>query len=377
MTTSYRALFDIPHDVCFLNTAFMGPMPKAAVAAASAAAQAKCQPWTVGIEAFFETADALRAGSSRLFGAPAKDIAIIPSASYGLAAAARNICLEAGQDVIVLDEQFPSNVYIWRELAKKTGAHLRTVARRPGESWTQAVLKAITPATGLVACPQTHWVDGGLIDLVAVREALAPHGGEIVLDLSQSLGVQPIDLARVRPAFAVSVGYKWLMGPYSLSYLYVRPDMQSGEPLEQGWITREGSENFARLADCREPFRGGAERFDMGERSNFQLAPQAMPGLELLGELGPQGAAGIIGGWSAQIAERAEPLGLGADPEGLRSAHYLGMDLPKSAPEDLLARLKAKDVHVSQRGRRLRVTPHVYTTQADVDRFIEVLEVCL
>ena len=126
----------------------------------------------------------------------------------------------------MLDEQFPSNVYIWRKLAEENGASVKVVKREGQASWTDALLAAIGPQTGLVACSQTHWVDGGFIDLPQISDALAPHGGELVLDLSQSLGVQPIDLDRIKPAFAVAVGYKWLMGPYALSYMYVRPDKQ-------------------------------------------------------------------------------------------------------------------------------------------------------
>ena len=370
---SYRDLFDIPDDVCFLNTAYMGPMPIAAIDAGRAAALAKSQPWTISADDFFGPVEALRASVSKLFGASPQDIAIIPSASYGLATAAQNISLKAGQDVLVLDEQFPSNVYIWRKLAEENGASIKVVKREGQASWTEALLAAIGPQTGLVACPQTHWVDGGFINLPQISDALAPHGGELVLDLSQSLGVQPIDVDRIKPAFAVSVGYKWLMGPYALSYMYVRPDKQKGEPLEQGWINREGAQDFARLVECREQFNPGAERFDMGERSNFQTIPMALPALDLLGEIGPANTADMLSEKAKMIAEMSEPLGVIAEDPSVRSGHYLGMALPETAPSDLLARLRAMNVHVSQRGHRLRVTPHIYTTAADVEHFIEAL----
>ena len=144
-------------------------------------------------------------------------------------------------------------------------------------------------------------------------------------------------------------------------------------PLEEGWINREGSRNFARLVDCRETFGEGAQRYDMGERSNMQLIPQALPGLSLLADLGPKQAADLISQWTDQIVDRAAGLGVIADAPHIRSRHYLGLTLPPSAPDDLLEKLKARQVHVSQRGTRLRVTPHIYTTQADIDRFIAAL----
>ena len=371
--TRLRSLFDIPDNVCYLNAAYMGPMPRSAVSAAQEAAQQKCHPWDITLIDFFQPTETIRQLVAPLFGVTYKDIAIVPSASYGLATAAQNMTLTAGQEIVILAEQFPSNVYVWRRLAERHKAKVRVVTRTADQSWTQAILAAIGPQTGIVACAQTHWVDGGYVDLEAVSDALAIHGGELVLDLSQSLGVQAIDLARVRPAFAVAVGYKWLIGPYTLAYLYARPDKQSGVPLEEGWINREGSRNFARLVDCRETFGEGAQRYDMGERSNMQLIPQALPGLSLLADLGPKQAADLISQWTDQIVDRAAGLGVIADAPDIRSRHYLGLTLPPSAPDDLLEKLKARQVHVSQRGTRLRVTPHIYTTQADIDRFIAAL----
>jgi selenocysteine lyase/cysteine desulfurase len=115
---------------------------------------------------------------------------------------------------------------------------------------------------------------GGLI-WSAVGEAARAVGAPLVLDLTQSLGVMAFDATAVQPDFAVAAGYKWLSGPYTLGYLYVAPQHQSGEPLEENWINRERSEDFSQLINYRDGYQPGARRFDMGERSNHQLSRRA------------------------------------------------------------------------------------------------------
>src|SRR5581483_5991752 len=115
--------------------------------------------------------------------------------------------------------------------------------------------------TAVVTVSNCHWTDGSLIDLYRVGERARQVGAAFVVDASQSLGAYPVDVARAQPDFLVTVGYKWLMGPYGLSYLYVAPRWRErGVPIEESWLTRAGSEDFARLVDYTESYRDGARR---------------------------------------------------------------------------------------------------------------------
>ncbi len=372
-----RPLFDIPADTVWLNAAYMAPYPRAAAEAGAAAHRAKAAPWALDREhCFFGAPDALRAEAASLFGCGPEAVALVPAVSYGLATAARNLTIEPGREILVLDEQFPSNVYAWRRMAARDGARIRTVARSDNESWTDALLGAVGPQTSLVACPATHWIDGGRIDLVRIGEAVRSIGAKLVLDLTQSLGVQPFDAAAVKPDFAVAAGYKWLLGPYAIGFLYVAPEHRGGEPLEENWINRERSDDFARLVDYQDAYRPGAERFDMGERSNFQLLPAALEAVRTITRFGVESCAAHAAQLSEMILEQTAPLGLAASTPD-RSGHYLGLSLPERAPADLLDRLKAHGVHITQRGTKLRVTPHLYNTPEDVARFTEALGAAL
>jgi selenocysteine lyase/cysteine desulfurase len=372
-----RHLFDLPREVAYLNAAYMTPSLRAVTAAGTAAVARKARPWTIAPADFFTGSERARGLFAGLIGAGADDIAIVPAASYGLAVAAANLPLGKGQRVVGLRDQFPSNVYCWQRLAREQEAELVLVEAGEDGDLTAAVLAALDERTAIAALPHCRWTDGRLVDLVRVGERCRAVGAALVVDVTQSLGAWPLDVREVRPDFLVAAGYKWLLGPYSLGYLYVDPRWQDGRPLEDNWITRAGAEDFTRLVDYRDELAAGARRFDVGERSNFALMPMSLAALEQIGAWGIEAIAATLSGLTRTIALRTAALGLEAVPEHLRAGHYLGLRLPPGAPDDLTRRLAARQVHVSARGDRLRVTPHLYNDAADIDRLVEALAASL
>jgi selenocysteine lyase/cysteine desulfurase len=363
-----RHLFDLPADVAYLNCAYMSPLLKRAAEVGAEAIARKCQPWRIRAEDFFSESERARALFAELLGASADDIALVPAASYGLAVAAANLPARAGQRILVLAEQFPSNVYTWRALAAWSGSEVVTIERAADGDWTRALLAGLDERVAITALPHCHWIDGGLLDLAAIGARCREVSSALVVDATQSLGALPLDLAAVRPDYLVCPSYKWLLGPYSLGYLYVAPAHQDGRPLEQNWIARAGSEDFARLIDYQDPYQPGARRFDVGERSNFALLPVSIVGLEQLLAWGTGRIAATLAAMTTTIAERAADLGLRAAPTNLRAGHYLGLRFPERAPDRLPERLAEEQVHLSVRGDSLRVTPHLYNDDGDVER---------
>ncbi|MEZ5955174.1 MAG: aminotransferase class V-fold PLP-dependent enzyme [Hyphomonas sp.] len=368
-----RHLFDIPDDVAYLNTATMGPLPKAALEAGTRGLARKLQPWTIPDTDFFADTERLRPLLAQLIGADADGIAFTASVSYGLAAAARNLPLESGQEILILEDQFPSNVYAWRAQAEATGATLRTIGTQGNERLSDALLAAIGPQTGLVACAHVRWTDGALIDLAAVGKRCREVGAALVLDLTQSCGALRFDVSEVQPDFAAVAAYKWLLGPYATGFLYVAPQHRSGAPLEQGWINRAGASDFARLIDYTDAFEPGAQRFDMGERSNFALLPAMEAAVRQVLDWGIANIEETLGARNAALADRLGAIGLSCLPEGARGPHYLAAHLPVGTPANLTARLKSENIHVSRRGDRLRITQHLFTTDDDIERFVRRL----
>jgi len=232
---------------------------------------------------FFKDTDSLRPKLAKLVGADADSIAFVSSVSYAIATAAQNIVLERGQSIITMADQFPSNVYIWRDIAAQTGAELRTIGTQDGNmSLSDAMLEAIGPEVGLVTCAQVRWTDGAKLDLEAIGARCREVGAALVLDLTQSCGAMTFDVAKVQPDFMVAAGYKWMFGPYSTAFMYVAQQWREGRPLEHNWIAREGSRDFTGLTNYRDEFAPGAQRFDMGERSNFALLPAMEASVDLL-----------------------------------------------------------------------------------------------
>ncbi len=374
MIPCQRHLFDIPDDVAYLNCAYMSPLSRAVAEAGVMAARRKSAPWTVVPEHFFTESEAARALFARLIGAGADDIAIIPAASYGLAVAARNLPLERGDRILILAEQFPSNVYTWRELAKEKGAEVITVERPRDGDWTAAILARLDERVAITALPHCHWTDGGIVDLEAVGERCRSIQSTLVVDLTQSIGALPFDVDKIRPDFAIAAGYKWMMGPYSLGFLYAAPVHQDGTPLEQNWIARAGSENFARLIDYRDDYQPGARRFDVGERSNFGLMPASVAALEQLHDWTVEAIAETLAAKTQAIADRARHIGLAPMTANRRAGHFLGVRFPEGVPDGLPERLAEKQVFVSLRGSSLRITPHLYNHEGDAERLFSVLE---
>ncbi len=373
MMPCQRELFDIPADVAYLNCAYMSPLMHSVIAAAEIGIRRKARPWTIAAADFFTESETARDLFARLINGRADDVAIVPAVSYGNAVASANLVVNPGQSIIVLADQFPSNVYPWRELAGERGGRLVTVARPADDDWTSAVLEAIDGDTALAALPHCHWTDGGLVDLVAVGGRLREVGAALVVDVTQSLGAMPFDVAEVQPNFLVCATYKWLLGPYSMGFLYVAPAHQQGRPLEYNWIARDGAEDFAGLVIYRDAFQGGARRFDVGERANFALMPPTIAALEQLLVWSVPEIRATLSAKTGAIAARAGELGLISAPPGRRAGHFLGLRFPSAAPARLLERLCAAGVHVSLRGDSMRVTPHVYNSDADIDRLLAVL----
>jgi selenocysteine lyase/cysteine desulfurase len=380
MLTCRSEDFQLPEDQHYLNCAYMAPMPRVVEAAGQAGISAKRFPAAVAPGDFFQTGQQLRSAFARLIGsAEAERTAIIPSASYGLATAARNLPLSQGQEVVVVHEQFPSNIYTWQRSAAEARAHVLTVGADDGPNrgrrWNEALLEAIGPQTAVVAVPHVHWADGTLFDLEAIGERCRDVGAALVIDGTQSVGALPFDVNRVRPDAVVCAGYKWLLGPYSMGMAWYGPRFDDGVPLEENWISRKGSEDFAGLVRYTDAYGPGATRYDVGERSNFILAPMLLAALELLLDWGVEEIQDYCRHIASPIVREATHLGFRVEDPAWRGSHLFGMRMPQGLSADQVRQeLARRGVLVSVRGDAIRVSPHVYNRASDAQALIEGLK---
>jgi selenocysteine lyase/cysteine desulfurase len=248
------------------------------------------------------------------------------------------------------------------------------VPRRGPGSWTEGLLESIDERTAVVAVPNVHWTDGSMVDLPTVAAAAREVGAAGVVDATQSLGAMPFDAAAIRPDFVVSAAYKWLLGPYSIGFLWCAPERRRGVPLEFGWLAREGAEDFAGLVDYRDGYQRGARRYDMGERANFILLPMAIAAMEQIVAWGIPNIAHTIAALTAMIGDRAGERGLQAIPASQRAPHLTGVRLPEGVPAGLTERLAEDRVFVSVRGNSIRIGPHLYNNADDLERLFASID---
>lgn len=374
-----RAEFSLPDGLHYLNCAYMSPLSNRVEEAGLAGLRRKRDPTGIEPADFFEDGNRIRELFGRLVGAPADRIAIVPSASYGIAVAARNLAVGAGQNIVIAGEQFPSNVYAWHRRALESGAELRTVPRPQGPpwaaAWNAALCDAIDTATAVVALPEVHWTDGTRFDLAALGARAREVGAALVVDGTQSVGALPFDVQRVRPDALVCAAYKWLLGPYGIGVAYYGSRLDGGTPIEEPWIVRQGSEDFRRLVDYQDGYRAGALRYDAGGMSNFITVPMLRAALEQLLGWGVEAIQAYCARLVEPLIAEAERCGWAVERANGRAAHIVGIRLPGSLDLGRLqAVLRERRVVASLRGESLRVSPHVYNDAGDVAALLEALD---
>ena len=375
-----RHQFSLPDDFHYLNCAYMGPLPLVAERAGIEGLRAKRFPQAISPEDFFAPADELRARFAHLIGeAEPNRIATVPSVSYAVSTIARNTRAGPGSNVVIVHEQFPGNVYPWRRLIAEEGGELRVVGPPGeggrGEGWTDRILERVDGATVAVAMGTVHWTDGTRFDVEAVRARTREVGAALILDGTQTVGAAPMDVGALAPDALIVAGYKWLLGPYSLSLAWFGDRYLDGIPLEETWIGRRGSEDFAGLVDYVDEYQPGALRFDVGQRSNFALIPALSASLDLVLEWRPERISGYCAALTAGVFMRLRELGLRVEDPRWRCPHLFGLGLPPGTDlERLKACLARRRVGVSFRGASVRVSPNVYNTRDDMEALVAAFE---
>lgn len=381
MISPWRADFDIPADVTYLNAAFMTPIPRRTAAIGEAGVRTKLAPWELTRAAFYADVERAREQAASIVNATADDIAIIAATSYGIATAARNIVAPAGTAIVGIAGEHPSQTYAWMEQAEKTGATYEQITRETGQSWADAIIARIgdesCPPVSVLALTQVHWSDGSVVDLVKVADAAHARNIALTIDATQSAGVMDLDVQRIRPDFVAFATYKWLLGPYALAFLYAAPRRQDGEPLEQHAFCRMGADGYVNHYARDRDFMPGARRYDMGERSNFATIPMAIESIGYLREIGFERVRGHIESITDALAARASSLGIEVLDKSLRSPHLLGLKGDRDFSDGVVKAMAEAGIVVSARDGTVRVAPHIYTESTDVDRFGVALETYL
>ncbi|MEE9350418.1 MAG: aminotransferase class V-fold PLP-dependent enzyme [Flavobacteriaceae bacterium] len=374
--------FKLPNNVHYLNCAYMSPFLKEVEQIGHKAVSAKCLPFQITGDDFFKNTNKLKQLFAQLISADDyHNIAVIPSTSYGIATVTNNITLQKDDEIIIVGEQFPSNVYSWEKLAEKYDVKLTIIApdkmfKNRGEQWNKAILKAINSNTKVVAIPNNHWSDGTLFDLKEIRKKTKENDALLIIDGTQSIGALPFSVKEIQPDALICSGYKWLLGPYSIGLAYFSDELCNGNPIEENWINRKNSEDFSSLLNYEPQYQPKAGRFNVGEMSNFTLTPMLIKSLEQLLEWQPKNIQQYCEEISKDAIIALRKLDCFIEAPNFRSHHLFGVYLPDSINLKALKKEFIKqNVFVSFRGNAIRVSPHVYNTKEDFDKLVSCFEI--
>jgi selenocysteine lyase/cysteine desulfurase len=369
--------FDLPDDVAYLNAASYSLLPKSTVAAGTAAMRNKAQPWLLPADFISRTNEGVRAQAARLINANPGDIALTPSVGYGVATAAKVIDVPRGHRVLVLQDDHASPVLEWQVRAPAGGFDVEAVAAPADHDWTSAVLAAIERVgarpLAVVSISSVHWADGAQLDMLLIAAAARKAGAALVVDATQGAGVTSIDVQALDPDFLIFPTYNWLLGPYGRAFLYAAPRRQNGVPLEQtapGRV-RMRAEDPVYVTDAA--YLPDARRYDMGERDHFVSMPMTAASLDYLLAVTPPRIASHTRALTDRLADGLRGLPVALMPRTVRAPHILSLAFTRGMPIGLSDRLGRRGVYAAARLGRLRFSPHIYNTAADIDRAVAAL----
>jgi selenocysteine lyase/cysteine desulfurase len=359
----------------------MSPLMKGVEKAGVIGLKRKRNPASISAANFFDqTEELLRPEYAKLINVKElKRIVVIPSVSYGMANVAKNLQVDHSHNIVVAGDQFPSNVYPWMSLQKEKGVQLKTVEAPNvildrGKIWNERILDAIDMDTRMVALGNVHWADGTKFNLMEIRKRTRDVGALLVIDGSQSVGALPFDVERIQPDALICVGYKWMLGPYSMGLAYYGSYFDKGNPVEESWMNRKDSEDFAALVSYKDEYQPTSLRYEVGEHSNFILVPMMAAALKQINQWKPENIQQYCAKITAKPIELLKEAGFWIEDEKFRGNHLFGIRLPKDKDiEKVKLRLQKNKISVSVRGNAIRVSPHLYNSENDLLKLVKAV----
>ncbi|WP_442964326.1 aminotransferase class V-fold PLP-dependent enzyme [Pseudomonas sp. KNUC1026] len=358
----------------YLNHAAVAPWPKRSADAISQFAQQNITLGARDYPQWVKVEDRLRERLQRLLNAPGvDDIALVKNTSEALSFVAQGLSWAEGDQVIISDEEFPSNRIVWEAL-KPQGVEVVAVSLA-GEDPEAALLAACGPRTRLLAISSVQYASGLKLDMARLGAGLKSKGVLFCIDAIQQLGAQPFDVQAYDCDFAMADGHKWLLGPEGLGVFYCRASVRPTLTLREfGWHMVERMGDYSRTD--WEPAHS-ARRFECGS-PNMLGTMGLEASIGLLEEVGMDEVARLI---EARIEQLSQ--GLAAIPgvvqhhpaNPARRAGILTFSVAGKDPQALWRQLMDAGVVCIPRGKGIRLSPHFYTPPAVIERALEIIAI--
>lgn len=377
--TDWRQEWFEIEDATYLNLAGESPMPKVSIRAVQAALEAKKYPHHKPDSTFFEVPNRIRASIAKLIGGKPEEIALTSGASAGVAAVAYALTWKPGDEVITAKGEFPLQYTTWKPMEEREGLKLKIVSPRERFITADDLTAAITSRTRLVSVSMVRYDDGSLLDAARVADACHKQGVLLLLDVSQSCGALPMDVNQLGADFMVCAGYKWLLGPFGTGFFWAKSEyLGIVRPGPFNWMAVEGSHNFAALNFEDPKPAANAKRWDSPEWAsyfNFNLVAMDVS-VDFVVRMGPELVAAHNRKLIELLFERLpkDRYVIASPTDAARRGPYgcfAARGREKTA--EVYRRLWKENVVVSLREGNIRVSPHLYNTERDIDRLISVV----
>jgi len=366
-------------DATYLNLAGQSPLPRVSIRAVQAALEDKKFPHHKPDSIFYEVPDRLRGSLAKLIGAQPEEIALTTGASAGLAAVIYGLNWQPGDEVITAKGEFPLQYTSWKPMEEREGLKLKIVPPRDRFVTASDLIAAMTPKTRVISVSLVRYDDGSLLDAPRLAAACHAQGALLLLDASQCCGALPVNVRELGADFLVCAGYKWLLSPFGTGFFWIKRELLGAvRPAPFYWMAVHGSDNFAALNFDDPKPAASAKRWDAPEWAsyfNFNLVAMDTS-VDLVLRMSPERVLAHNRKLIDFMFERLpKDRCIPASPLNVAQRGPYGCFAARSREKtaELYQRLRKENIIVSLREGNIRVSPHLYNTERDIDRLISVV----
>lgn len=364
----------------WLNVASEGPLPHVAVEALKDAVEWKLQPYQLTIPKFTGVPYQLKVALGTFINVDPQDIILGNSATYGLNILANGLPLRDGDEVLLMQNDFPTNILPWLALSKK-GIVVRQLKPQNHVLSVEEILQNITPSTKVLCLSWVHTFSGHKIDVVKIGEICRERKIIFILNCSQAIGAFQVDISRLPVDAITCAGYKWLCGPYGTGFCWIKPEVR--ETLNYNHAYWQSMLNESQLMSTEEitlSEHKTARHYDLFATANFfnfmpwtaSVTYLTKLGIDKIEQYNQELVGQITNGIDQQQFKLVSPI----EPQ-MRSNLVVFSHQNPEKNETVLNKLKEAGIFIALWKGNLRVSPHIHNTRHDIERFIRMLNQCM
>lgn len=360
----------------WLNCAHQGPLPYVAVEAAHEALSWKITPSHLTDDLFTVIPLQMREALGRLVGVPANDIILGNSTSYGLHLLANGLLWRSGDEILLVDGDFPADIFPWLDLQRQ-GVHIRFLHPQSLTVQAEELEHALSDVTRVFCITWVNSFSGAAVDLHALGTVCRNHNVLFVVNGSQALGARPLDISQTPLDAFTSCGFKWLCGPYATGFCWIRPDVRESLDYNQAyWLSMQAGRDLNHMRDYTVRTDLGARKHDVFCTANFLDVKPWLAAVEYLLTQGIEQIAAYNNQLVTHFIEGLDPekYTLLSPREGPERSTlvFVTHRIPERNPAIYTA-LQRSGIDLSLREGQLRFSPHLYNTEDELDQVLQML----